>query len=65
MDIIAKCRQIYKAKFEKAFANEVFWGVMKNKPKWLNLKSVDDFTVCPNETKLLSQPTLNLLMRIL
>lgn len=43
VDVMAKCCQIYKEKFGKAFVNESFWGVMNNKPKWFALKSVDDF----------------------
>lgn len=43
VDVIAKARQIYKAKVDRAFANDAFWEGVKNKPKWLALKSIDDF----------------------
>ena len=33
VDVVAKCRQIYKTKVGKAFANEAFCGVVSNKWK--------------------------------
>lgn len=64
VDVIAKARQIYKEKVNRAFANEAFWEILKNKPKWFVLKSADDLWVCPKEAELLSQSIVNLLMRV-
>ncbi|CAI9293392.1 unnamed protein product [Lactuca saligna] len=65
VDVIAKCRQINKEKSGKSFTNEALWGVVRNKPKWMNLKKMlMILRVCPNEVELPSQPTINLLMLI-
>ena len=58
VDVLAKVCQIYKEKASKTFANETFWGVVKNKPKWLALKSADDFTGISKRTRT-SEPTHN------
>ena len=44
MDIIGLAEQQYADIEGKAFKSKVFWDVVKNHPKWLGLKSPDDFT---------------------
>ncbi|CAI9265207.1 unnamed protein product [Lactuca saligna] len=42
VDVLSKVRKIYKTKVGKPFDNQAYWGVVKDKPKCLNLKSADD-----------------------
>lgn len=51
VDFMAKVRHIYKAKVERAFVNESFWGVVKDNRKLLDLKSPDDYTGMSRRSK--------------
>ncbi|CAI9289040.1 unnamed protein product [Lactuca saligna] len=51
VDVMAKVRQIYKAKVGITFSNESFWGVMKSNRKCLNLKSHDDYAGMSKRSK--------------
>ncbi|CAI9287821.1 unnamed protein product [Lactuca saligna] len=51
VDVLSKFHKIYKAKDGKPFGNEAFWGVVNDKPKWLNLKSVDDYVGMSKRSK--------------
>ncbi|KAL4585059.1 hypothetical protein LXL04_009672 [Taraxacum kok-saghyz] len=44
MDIIGLAEQQYADVTGTVFKSKVFWDVVKNHPKWLALKSPDDFT---------------------
>ncbi|CAI9263130.1 unnamed protein product [Lactuca saligna] len=41
VDVMAKVHQIYKAKFERSFSNESFWGVMMRKLKMVRSKKIN------------------------
>lgn len=43
VDVLSKVWKSYKVKGGKPFGNDAFWGVVNDKPKCLNLKSVDDY----------------------
>ena len=42
---------IYKAKVGRAFANELFWGLVKGNRKWLDLKSPDHYVGMTKRSK--------------
>ncbi|CAI9285524.1 unnamed protein product [Lactuca saligna] len=51
VDVFENFCKIYKAKVGKPFGNEEFWGVVKGKPKWHNLRSVDDYAGASKRSK--------------